>query len=83
MTQPTPNDPDTMAFWLREFPTTLAEWQASPMVHPYTCPDRSSTEHYDNGRDRGVLTVVDESLLRCDVCGYEQTVDRVWGVGDV
>jgi hypothetical protein len=54
------------------FPTNLDEWQASPMVHPYTCPNRSEPGHVTT-RDLGVLTVVEGTWLRCDSCGYEQT----------
>lgn len=69
---PQPNPPQASPFWQQPFPSNMREWQASHMVHPYTCPNRGDGQHVDNGRDLGVLTVIDDTHLICDSCGYEQ-----------
>lgn len=42
----------------------LLERQASPRLHPYTCP-------YDPAHGQGALRVTPDGL-RCDECGYVQ-----------
>lgn len=53
------------------FPNTLQEWQDSPLVHPYTCPNRGDGNHVET-RDLGVLEVTGEGTLKCPSCGYTQ-----------
>lgn len=52
-------------------PGSLREWQASPLVHPYTCPNRSDGRHTET-RDLGMLDVTDTNTLECPTCGYTQ-----------
>lgn len=59
-----------------KFPESLEEWQESPMVHPYTCPNRDDGNHLET-RDLGVLTVVGLRDLKCDTCGYTQHLTKV------
>lgn len=62
-------------FWLdQKFPESLEEWQKSPLVHPYTCPNRDDGTHITNDRDLGVLKVVGPNELECPTCDWKQTV---------
>lgn len=68
-----PNEPDlTHAPWTDEEVDALNIWQASPNVHPFTCPNRGDGSHEEvEGEDLGQLLATEDGWVCLD-CDYEQ-----------
>jgi len=60
--------------YYKNYPTTLKEWQASSLVHPYTCGNRDDPVHVmrRGDKDFGVLIVAEDNTLYCRDCDYIQ-----------
>lgn len=64
-------------FFTPEQVARLHKYQFGPFekfqrMHPFTCPNRGDGEHFDNGRDRGMLIPTTRGWI-CQCCDYTQS----------
>ncbi len=68
----TPNERGlVLAPWSMEQVQALANWQASPQVHPFTCRNRGNGQHPVEGHDHGILRPTPKGWV-CPHCDYTQ-----------
>lgn len=65
-----------LAQWSAEQVDSLNRYQASGLMHPYTCPNRA-TSHRDRHGDRGVLVATVDGWM-CPDCTYTQDWAHLW-----
>jgi len=57
--------------WTEEQVAALERWQASGVVHPFTCVNRGDGKHSNEGGDLGILTPTPTGWI-CRSCDYRQ-----------
>ncbi len=71
-----------VAPWTRADAATLNYAQWNPVLHPFTCPNRSDGNHNDWGPDLGALVATTDGWV-CMYCDYTQDWAHKWWLDTV